>query len=39
MQVRLSLGGGLNAPTAKAREQIAKQIRKHARDKAREILR
>ena len=29
----------LNAPTAKAREQIAKEIRKHARDQAREIIR
>jgi Family of unknown function (DUF5995) len=29
----------LSAPTAKAREQIAKEIRKHAQDKAREILR
>jgi hypothetical protein len=26
------------APTLKAREAIAKEIRKHARDKAREIL-
>jgi hypothetical protein len=29
----------LNAPTDKARDAIAKQIRRHARDKAREILR
>jgi hypothetical protein len=29
----------LAAPTAKARDQVARQIRQHARDKAREILR
>ncbi len=29
----------LNAPTEKARDAVAKQIRRHARDKAREILR
>ena len=29
----------LNAPTEKARDRIAKDIRKHAREKAREILR
>ena len=29
----------LNAPTDKARDAIAKEIRRHARDKAREILR
>jgi hypothetical protein len=29
----------LDAPTDKARDAIAKEIRRHARDKAREILR
>jgi uncharacterized protein DUF5995 len=29
----------LTAPTDKARDTIAKEIRKHARDKAREIIR
>ena len=28
-----------NAPDAKARERVARQIRRHAKDKAREILR